>query len=41
MFVSCPQCGAAACLSNPIKRWKFEHKPLKLVKDELYLKSGK
>jgi tRNA-specific adenosine deaminase 1 len=42
LFVSYPPCGAAAYLSDPIKRPKFEHKSLNSSGDEeLYLKPGK
>lgn len=42
MFVSYPPCGAAAYLSDPIKRPKFEHKSLNSTgEQELYLKPGK
>jgi hypothetical protein len=42
-FVSYSPCGAAAYLSDPIKRPKFEHKSLNSSSDgdELYLKPGK
>jgi hypothetical protein len=42
LFVSYSPCGAAAYLSDPIKRSKFEHKSLNSSNDEeLYLKPGK
>ncbi|CAF0789358.1 unnamed protein product [Adineta ricciae] len=43
LFVSYPPCGAAAYLSDPVKRPKFEHKSLNLSneQEQLYLKPGK
>ncbi|CAF1370269.1 unnamed protein product [Adineta ricciae] len=43
LFVSYPPCGAAAYLSDPVKRPKFEHKSLNSSneQEQLYLKPGK
>ncbi|CAF1941766.1 unnamed protein product [Rotaria magnacalcarata] len=41
LFVSYSPCGAAAYLSDPIKRPKLEHKNLNSIGEELYLKPGK
>ena len=41
LFVSYPPCGAAASLSDPVKRPRLEHKTLSSSGNQLYLKPGK